>query len=66
LVFPTLKNYFNENKDDGLTNAINWLYPNGVYDPIVAMNNTILSATNEEGTLIWISLVMFFLYNYYC
>ena len=52
LVFPTLKNYFNENVHDGLTNAINWLYPNGVYDPNVAINNTILSATNEEGKVI--------------
>ena len=49
LIFPTLKTYFNENADDGLSNAIKWLYPNGIYDPNIAINNTILSGTNEEG-----------------
>ena len=51
LIFPTLKTFFNENVDNGLSNAIEWLYPDGVYDPTVAINNTILSATNEEGNM---------------
>ena len=50
LVFPTLKTFFNENDEDGVLKAIEWLYPNGVYDPNIAINNTILSGTNEEGS----------------
>ena len=52
MIFPTLKTFFNENVENGLSSAIDWLYPNGVYDPNVAINNTILSATNEEGKIV--------------
>ena len=61
MIFPTLKTFFNENVENGLSSAIDWLYPNGVYDPNVAINNTILSATNEEGKTVLYMLCVHFM-----
>ena len=32
---------------DQPSQAIEWLYPDGVFDPTVALNSVILSSTNE-------------------
>ena len=40
-----LLNYFTTKQEDS---AINWIYPNGEFDPSIALNSVILASTNDS------------------
>ena len=64
IILPNVQ-HFNEETPHQLDEAINWLYPNATYDPIVAIKRIILAGTNKEGIheiVLFIFVIIFILH----